>query len=509
MPQKIALIDLEPRFPTTSSQHAMIRHGLLAVATAASRAGHEVSVFVESLNGVRLPELLQFDVVGASVTGSNLSRVKEIFAQIRFLRPDIFLIAGGPHATLIPTDVAPFVDIVVRDEGETTFVEILAALETPDKLQEIEGVSRMQGPNVVHQPRREFLRNGIIDEDVELIRGFSPKSRLRQLLSGRAYTAYTASSRGCPFPCSFCYENMIGGTGFRPNSAGELVNDIRRKISFFGTKRFWFADSNFTTNPRHCIDLLHALVDADLGCEFSALCRVDVGRQPEMLNLMKQAGFTSLVLGMEATDDSLLEDLIKKQTVDDILLAIQRIHEHKMCVNGLFMVGFDGDDADTPHRIASFCDEHGVDAFNLYCLSEYPSLPGRTLPRWRICESDLDYYTGHFVTTFPLLVPPSILERSTFDAYLSFYSLARAAASFVRRDFNALSFQLPLYFQVRRLERLSRLHQQRLKQIEEPYYDSHGRLRQDLLRQNPIVRDPLPVDMLAGWADPDTAFAAH
>ena len=507
MALKVALIDVEPRFPTTSSQHAMVRHGVLAVATAASEAGHDVSVFVESLNGLALQRLLTFDVVGASVTGSNLSRVKEIFTGLRERCPDICLIAGGPHATLVPTDVAPFADVVVRDEGEITFSQILAALESSRDFSLIGGISRLQGDMVVHNPRRDFLRSGVINEDLQLLSGFRPRNRVRQILSGRKYTAYTAASRGCPFPCSFCYENMIGGTGFRASAASEFVNDVRRKAAFFGTRSFWLADSNFTTNRKHCMEILRALIEADLGCRFSALCRVDVGRQPDMLEMMARAGFINLVLGMEATDDSLLEDLIKKQTVDDIRLAIRRIHEFGMCVTGLFMIGFDGDDANTPHQIASFCENNQVDAYNLYCLSEYPNLPGRTLPRWRICEPDLDYYTGHFVTTFPKLVRPSVLEKSTYDAYRSFFSFRKVLASLSRRDWTAVSFQLPLYFQIRKLERFSRAHQRKLEQVETRYYDSEGRLNETFLRQNPVVSHPLPADMLAGWTDVEIASA--
>lgn len=507
MSLKIAIIDLEPRYPTTSTQHAMVRHGVLSVATAASQAGHDVSVFVESLNGFTLADLLRFDVVGASVTGSNLSRVKEIFCQIRSNRNDIWLIAGGPHATLLPTDVATFADLVVRDEGELTFVDILNAIEASQDFSEIEGISLIEAGGVIHHPRRSFLKTGLIAEDLTLIRGFKRKNRFRQLLAARKYTAATAASRGCPFPCSFCYENMIGGTGFRAYSATEMVNDIRKKKAFFGTKTFWLADSNFTTNRKHCLNVLQALIDADLGCKFSALCRVDVGRQPDMLKLMARAGFVNLVLGMEAIDNSLLQDLVKKQTVDDIQLAIEKIHEFGMCVTGLFMVGFDGDDANTPHRIASFCEDNKVDAFNLYCLSEYPNLPGKTLPRWRICETDLDYYTGHFVTTFPKLVRPSVLEGSTYDAYRSFYGVRKLLRSLVRRDWTALSFQLPLYFQVRKLERHSRVHQRRLEQIERPYYNSQGHLQERVLRENPVVNKSLPIDMLAGWEDAETVLA--
>ena len=71
---------------------------MLAVGTAVKAAGYDVDVFVEAWNGVPASELHHYDVVGASVTGSNLSRVAALFSAIRRRSSKALLVAGGPHA---------------------------------------------------------------------------------------------------------------------------------------------------------------------------------------------------------------------------------------------------------------------------------------------------------------------------------------------------------------------------------------------------------------------------
>jgi anaerobic magnesium-protoporphyrin IX monomethyl ester cyclase len=427
---------------------------------------------------------------------------------LRRARPTIRLAAGGPHATLSPTEVAEFVDAVVRDEGEVTFPEVLRAWQAGRALDGIAGVSYRAGGRTLHNPRRSFLGAAGAPEDLALLRNYRRRSRLHHLVRRQLPAGYVTASRGCPFPCTFCYENMIGGTGFRGQPADVFVASVKSKRDRWGTRHFSLADSNFATNPKHARAVLEAVIRADLGCTFSALCRVDIHRHPDILELMRRAGFTGLVLGMESVSDDMLASLIKRQSVQDIVRAIGQIHAHDMTVFGLFMIGFDDDDEDSADRVVEFCESNRVDYLSLYCLTEYPGLPGRTLPRYRVCEPDLDYYTGHFVTTFPLRVRPSALERRVFEALARFYRPAKALELLRRRRLAELMKFAGLNLTVRDMTRVSRRHQAELAAVEEPYYDRHGRLDLDQLRRRPVVREPLRSDVLAGWSDPEAEAAA-
>lgn len=481
---------------------------MLAVGTAVKAAGYDVDVFVEAWNGVPASELHHYDVVGASVTGSNLSRVAALFSAIRRRSSKALLVAGGPHATLIPTDVAAIADIVVRDEGEETFVEVLGALSRGADVASIAGVSLRRGERTIHAPRRPFRKQGHAPSDVSLLRGFRRRSFLGQLAQGGVYTGYATASRGCPFPCTFCYENMIGGTGFRKSGTETFIEDVRRKRDLLGAKTFWLADSNFTTHPEHCRTILKAIIDAGLGVSFSALCRADLGDRPDLLELMRKAGFESVILGVEVMSDETLLRIQKKQTVDETSRAIRRIQAAGIGVYGLFMLGFDEDTEASPKAVTTYAEEHDLKGASIYLLCEYDSLPGRTLPRYRICETNLDYYNGHFVTTFPMSVRPSALERASFEALLDYHP-RRILRSLMRRDVAQSAFHLAHHVQLLRMWAISKEHQRALARIEEPYYDGRSRLKVDVLRARPLVHKALSPDLLSDWKDPDELVPAR
>jgi radical SAM superfamily enzyme YgiQ (UPF0313 family) len=210
---------------------------------------------------------------------------------------------------------------------------------------------------------------------------------------------------------------------------------------------------------------------------------------------------------MEALQDGKLANLEKRQSVADIERAIEAVHAHDMRVIGLFMIGFDEDDERSAGAMVDFCEARAVDSMSIYCLTEYPSLPGRTLPRYRICETDLDYYNGHFVTTFPMRMPPSVLERSVFDALSRYYNPRKIVDAIADLDPREALMQLAHYLQFRRMADVSTKHQRKLEAIERPYYGPGGRLREEALRARPLVTAPLPPDVLADWRDPEAEAA--
>jgi radical SAM superfamily enzyme YgiQ (UPF0313 family) len=502
MPLRVAILDLESALPHSSSPLLQPRHDVLTVGTAASRAGHQVEVYVEILNGLPTERLQDYDVVGAAVTGPNYNPTKRYFEKVREVNPRATLLAGGPYASVGPNDVLRIADVVVREEGEVTIVELLAALETGAPLDDIAGISFHRDGRVIHNPRRTFLQEPGMVHDLSLLTGFRRLSLPAQIFKhGGAYSGQAMTSRGCPFPCTFCYENMLGGTGFRAHAIEPFIADVRQKKEFFGIRHFSLADANFGTNPKHCREFLRAIIDADLDCKFTALCRVDIGHHPDVLEMMSAAGFVRLSLGMEALEEPTLASIEKRQTVDEIVESVARIRAVGIDVFGLFMIGFDDDTERTPEAMTRFCQDNDVSALSIFCLTEYPGLPGRTIPRYRICETNLDYSGAHFVNTFSKQVRPSVLERAVYKALLRFYSPQAVLASLFGKK-GGFAFQTGMFKQIRKIARVSEAHQKALERIEAPYYDSQDRLRDGYLREHPVLTEPLPKDLMANWPDP-------
>lgn len=504
MPFKIALLDIEPPLPNLTSQHLMPRHGILAVGTSTSELGHLVEVFVEVLNGIpKVRALTKYDVVGASITGPAQRKIAGIFRALRARNEKVILVGGGPHATVSPNEVLDYCDFAVRGDGEETLPALLKAIDDKSSLEQIPGLSYRDGARVIHTRRTRLSQRHSVIDNLSLLTRYRRRSIFWQWFRhGGFYCGYATASRGCPYPCTFCYENMIGGTGHRPAELDTFIDDLRNKISVLGVHRFWLSDSNFGTNPRHCHALLDRLIAADLGCTFTALCRTDIAQHPDVLAKMAKAGFTSICIGMESVSENKLLEIKKQQSLIDIKNVILEVHRFGIAVFGLFMVGFDDDTIQTPTEIVDFCLTNKIDGLSIYMLNEYKGLPGRTLARHRICELNDDFMNGHFATTFPLRVAPSVMEEAVFRELRRFYSLHRLASEIVTSSVRGLAFRLALWAQFRKMARISRKHCSQLRMIERNYYDMNGYLILSRLISDPVIKTPLEVDILADWEDP-------
>jgi radical SAM superfamily enzyme YgiQ (UPF0313 family) len=144
------------------------------------------------------------DVVGFSTYVWNAQISLEAARRLKHLRPDTLIIFGGPH---VPDDSESFlrehrfIDLVVHNEGERTFVEILNRLPARD-WSGLRGVAYFAGDGAyIRAAPVERMRdleelpspflNGVFDSLIE-------DNPLEQ------WIGLWESNRGCPFQCTFC-----------------------------------------------------------------------------------------------------------------------------------------------------------------------------------------------------------------------------------------------------------------------------------------------------------------
>ena len=242
---KVSIIELDARLYTMTSHLLMPKMGPLEVGTYLATHGHDVSVYVECMNGLDETDILQSDMIGFSVGVGNATRVYEMVARLK-ARSRATFVAGGPHATMIPDEsLRHGFDYVVRGEGEETCLDLLRTIEEGGEVGAVPGVSYLRDGAPVHNAPRPFMKSFELTPSYSLLKGFRRKGALEQARLGKVYENFVQTTRGCPFPCDFCYENKIGGTGYRKRTIESIVDDIRYKIDFLRTNVFYITDANF------------------------------------------------------------------------------------------------------------------------------------------------------------------------------------------------------------------------------------------------------------------------
>jgi radical SAM superfamily enzyme YgiQ (UPF0313 family) len=439
--KKVTLIKVEPKRTNVYSTFAYPGLALPLLGTVLKREGYDARVYVEAVRTWDWSRILESDLIGLTV---NSAEVKECYAladQIR-ARTRVPIVMGGYHVTYMAEEALHHCDYVVRGEGEATFLELTNELLNGDgNVDRVLGISYRSDDMVVENPERPLIQDIDLIPDQSLIEGYEQYHR-RWIHKLFPVGALVASSRGCPYNCTFCsiIEVYRRSTRFRNPEA--VVEDIRQQTRLTGKPYVFFADDNFTAHVRKCKALLRHLIDAKLNIRFSAQVRLEFSKDEEFIRLMKEAGCYMVFIGFESINPQTLVDFQKKQTVEDIVYCVERLHRAKLHVHGMFVLGGDADDEATVRETGDFCVRHRLDTVQYLPLTPLPGTQqmdmlkreGRLFLTLNPQNGryELDYGVGNFVLLQTKSINPVTLQREILSAYEKFYSRRNILSSLVR-----------------------------------------------------------------------------
>jgi radical SAM superfamily enzyme YgiQ (UPF0313 family) len=337
-------------------------YGLLSLGAQAIRAGHQVKVF--NLSGfawTRVEEViaaLDADVFALSCWTANRRGVGLTVAEIRKRHPGAHIVVGGPHATPLPREVMrhyPEIDTLCAGESEGSFMEIVERLEQGASTKGIAGTWYREGSDVVQAASRDSIQN------------------LDSLASPHAYfdTHIFMTSRGCPWACTFCGAESSWGRGFRGQSVPYVLDALEQAVGRARVKMLQIKDDTFTTNKKRVLELCRGIRDRKLKFLWSCDTRVDVLNE-ELLREMRLAGCQRLSLGVETGSPSILKNIDKKITVDEIIAAAEMAKKYGVHVRFYMMLGNRGETAQTFRETLDFLSRAKPHQYIFSCLSVFP-----------------------------------------------------------------------------------------------------------------------------------------
>jgi radical SAM superfamily enzyme YgiQ (UPF0313 family) len=172
-------------------------------------------------------------------------------------------------------------------------------------------------------------------------------------------------SRGCPHNCDFCSVTELFGHTPRTKSAEQIIAELNSLYDIGWRGTVGFIDDNLMGNRKRLVkELLPALIEwrrNKQGMTFSTQITMKLADDPELMNLMVRAGFSTVFVGIESIDDASLAECNKKQNEHrDLLSDVKRIQRAGMQVQGGFIVGFDHDTSGVFDRMAKFIEKSGI-----------------------------------------------------------------------------------------------------------------------------------------------------
>jgi radical SAM superfamily enzyme YgiQ (UPF0313 family) len=259
------------------------------------------------------------DILGFSVCGWNLYRFAAVAEAYRQVRPDGWIVFGGPHVANQAERLCriyPAVDLVVNGEGEFVFRDILEAyLGGRDKseLDHISGISFQRDGRVITNAERDRIAN-LDDIPSPFLEGILPFRDAH----GRAIydVALLETNRGCPYKCSFCYWGGAIGQKVRAFSRDRL----RAELELFareGVESIALCDANLGMLPGDEIfvdDVIRMKERYGYPLNIEASWAKHKGdRFYKIVRQMKRAGLKSnFTLALQSLDETALENMHRK-----------------------------------------------------------------------------------------------------------------------------------------------------------------------------------------------------
>jgi anaerobic magnesium-protoporphyrin IX monomethyl ester cyclase len=357
--------------------------GLLYIATFLEQNGFDVSV-LDAASQTSLQDILSWvkredpDFLGFSTLSSSGRTAAIIAEKVKEINPNIKIAFGNYHATFNAERILkkyPFVDLIVRDEGEFTCLEIANCLEKGKDIKDVRGISFRKGDEIVFTQDRPLIKelDRIPFPDRSLL-----KKEYRSILAGlnvatKKFTSMV-SSRGCPFNCTYCACSLFAHHRWRPRSPENILEELEM-LYYQGFRQIIFVDDNFALNQKRVIELCHLMRENRIDIDWVCDARVDC-ISVDTLRAMAKAGCRIIYYGMESANQRILDFYNKGITPLQSIAATKAARKAGIdIVVGSFIVGAPNETREEIENTLNFTQKLDIDVPIFHPLEIHPGTP--------------------------------------------------------------------------------------------------------------------------------------
>lgn len=272
------------------------------------------------------------DLVGFSIFHANRWGGIQLAKVIKERFPMVPIVFGGIGATFLDTHLLghfPWIDLVVRGEGEITFPELVRRLDVGECYDNLPGLSFRSGNTITRNEEAPRV------EDLDSL----------PMPAAHYSFQHLALSRGCPGKCTFCGSPGFWGPKVRFHSAEYFVAQIELLYKK-GQRFFHFSDDTFTLRKKLVLEICTLIRGKALDITWAAISRVDCIDE-EMLKAMRMAGCIQISFGVESGSENIRKVLNKKFSEEQIRNAFAMTVRYGILARAYIIYGCPGESEET------------------------------------------------------------------------------------------------------------------------------------------------------------------
>ncbi len=281
---------------------------------------------------------------GVSIlTGPMIRAAIEAGKYVRAARPDVPIIFGGWHPSLLPGQTLreDYVDIVVRHQGEKTLVEVLRRLQAGQPLDMVAGCWFKRDGRIHENPNRPSSSISDLPSPAYDLIDFDDYER-----SGGGRKLPYATSIGCPYACNYCTDMVFYNRRFNPYDVARVVAEVTGLVRRHRLDEVALVDSNFLVDIHRAVGIARGFLDS--GTKFrwtfqastDLLCRMS----DEEVELLGASGVSHIGFGTESASQEVLTWMNKRhQSIPDISEAARKCAKAGIRVTLNLIFGYPGE----------------------------------------------------------------------------------------------------------------------------------------------------------------------
>jgi anaerobic magnesium-protoporphyrin IX monomethyl ester cyclase len=375
---KITLVN--PPYPLKAHSHPpFIPLGLAYLGAVAEKEGHAVTVIdcqAEKLTYDMFRQRIAkvpSDIIGVTSTTLLYNSAKRMLEIGKEEHPNAITMIGGSHVSFWDENAlneCASIDVIVRREGELTFLELLQRIDARKDFAGVLGTTyRASDGKIIRNEDRPFV------QDLDSLP--SPAYHLLPLDSyhrmGKTIFP-VVTSRGCVQWCDFCSTVRMFGRGYRMRNPKKVVEDMEILHNEYGESQFTFYDDAFTVNRQHTLEICEEIKARKLDIIWDCETRVDMVDK-DLLTAMYNAGCITVWFGVESGCEKILSQMHKKIKLEETRLAFKTAQKAGLMTIASAVIGFPGETEETAWETINFINSLNPDDIGFYVATPYPGTP--------------------------------------------------------------------------------------------------------------------------------------
>jgi radical SAM superfamily enzyme YgiQ (UPF0313 family) len=317
-------------FPSYFSDEAAPPLALLHLAAPLVERGYRVSIVDSAVAADSVAEVLSEcrDAVclGISmVTGPMIVQGVEVAKAVRAAHPDLPIVAGGWHPSILPeqTLASPFLDAVVKGQGEITFEEIVERYARGERdLAGIAGCFFKKDGAIVRNPDRGYTDINALPRRPFHLVDFEAYARK---CGGLRWILY-CTSHGCPWDCSYCSNASVYGRNWKPLLAETAVAEMMELASRYRLQVVDIIDDNYLVRRDRSLEIAEGLLREGARFAYYIQTRTDqIDRLSDAeLEVLARSGLSRIFFGLESGSVKVMRSVNKRLDLETAYRTAER-----------------------------------------------------------------------------------------------------------------------------------------------------------------------------------------